>query len=389
MDQQQQAQLIAYIQQQLQRGDSEDTIRATLQQYKWNDEVISNMLAEAKSTMPVDTPSQLQQATATELASNTNPEAPLTSSEEMTDNQQSQPVTEPEADAVTVNAQAQNAATAPAQIVDSGKYGVFQSVGEFFNTVKRAPKTFIIAVVIGYGVGLALLAVFALILMGLVIGGIVRSGGISSYMTYLPLLIVGFLLMNVVATASSAFNISITSLALMDVAEGRLRPIGQVLRSALQQLLRVIVSYIVFWIVIFGPLLIVAVVGMIVTITGLANGVGAILLYLLGIASLAWGLIAALRYPLIPYIALFDPGVRYGQLPRRSFQLMKSGGQWFIFKGILLIMAVTIILSIITESLLGETAIGTILSSVIFAAISVIANGVMVMLYRRRRMIVG
>ncbi len=262
------------------------------------------------------------------------------------------------------------------------KYRIFQSVNDMMGAVKRNLVTFGVTVLVSYILsGVALLLVLyaaAHLLLG-------QFGLLfASFGKILTVLIVGLIIYTLLYAFVYAFTVSCIAYSLSDEKYG----IGTTFKMALRSTLRVVkvstwVAVVAYWpiaIAIFLPLLIMS--SSTSAVEGLATGLLAVVVIL---AAFIWSIIALLRYSLAPYVALFEPEVPVRQTLKRSEQLLKKGGQWFVIKGVLLILAIFIFLGFVTGSNLRqlENPNDNIISA-IFIVLFILVEGAMVMLYLNR-----
>jgi hypothetical protein len=262
----------------------------------------------------------------------------------------------------------------------SPKYGIFQSLQHMLGAAKTNPVAFTITLVVSYVLsGLVLwLTFFAMASLLLGQFGLL----FASFGRIITVLVVGLIVYTLLYALVYAFTVGCLAYSLSPEKNSA----GTALKRALRATPRVVkvnawVAIIAYWPIAaaaFLPLLLLA-----GPRTG--NTPIALLTLILVIAALIWAIIAHLRYALAPYIALFEPDAPVKQTLKRSQELLKHGGQWFIFKGFLLLLAIFIFLSVVTKSSLREldnTDNWTINS--IFILLSILIESAMVMLYFNR-----
>ncbi len=124
---------------------------------------------------------------------------------------------------------------------------------------------------------------------------------------------------------------------------------------------------------------------LLLTGSGSANSPIAVLSPIFILVAMVWALIAHLRYALAPYVALFEPEVPIKQTLKRSQLLLKKGGQWFVFKGVLLLLVLFILIAVATGSNLRQLeSSNDITLNILFITLSVLIEGALVMLYLNR-----
>ncbi len=262
----------------------------------------------------------------------------------------------------------------------SQKYGIFQSLQEMLGAVRGNPVTFIVALVVSYvAAGVALTLTF-LAMASLLLGhfGLL----FASFAKIITVLVVGLGIYTLLYALVYAFTVSSMAFSL----EGTRNGPKSVLKRALLITPRIVkvnawVAIIAYWpiaVAVFLPLLF---------LSGSRPGDAslALLTLLLVIGAVIWAIIAHLRYALAPYVALFETDVPVKQTLQRSQELLKNGGQWFIFKGFLLLLGVFILLAIITKSNVNQLEnTDSLAINIILVVLSILIEGAMVMLYFNR-----
>lgn len=264
------------------------------------------------------------------------------------------------------------------------KYGVIQSLRDFSNAVKRKPATFIGSVATAYILSILAAALFVAVLAGSLMAG--NAMGPSAMLFASPgqtilLLIVSLLLYTVLFALAYAFILSCTALPLSSSVDS----IGGTLKKALSVTVRVAKVNVLVVIFAYWPFLLVA--SLPLVLFSVNTGSPAILgiVPLLMIAALIWAIIVHLRLALAPYIAIFEPEVPVRQTLQKSSTILKKGGQWFIVKGFLLVLAIIILLGAATGSNLRELQnSGSIFVNVVLLVVSILVVGAMTMLYFNR-----
>ncbi len=262
------------------------------------------------------------------------------------------------------------------------KYGIFQSLQHVMGAVKRNPVTFGVTLLVSYVLSGIALVLTVLAATSLLLG---QFGLLfASFGNILTVLIASLIIYTLLYALVYAFTVSCIAYSLSDEKYG----IGTTLKKALKSTVRVVKVNAWVVIVAYWPIVIAAFLPLLLVSGGDSRGGNASLALLtpvLIIAALIWALIAQLRYALAPYVALFEPEVPVMQTLKRSEQLLKKGGQWFVFKGVLIILAIFIFLAVVTGSNLRqlENSNDNIIN-VIFIILSILIEGAMVMLYLNR-----
>lgn len=152
-------------------------------------------------------------------------------------------------------------------------------------------------------------------------------------------------------------------------------------------------SYICVVLVAIAPYIILGAIGLAVVLSwndsysGNANF--NILLIIASFGAVAWSIVALLRYALAPFVALFEPDIPVTGTLARSRQLLVHGGQWFLFKLVLLFIALSVIVSFMSGSLATSSEdslpiVTTVIDTILNVTLGALAIGTLTMLYRNR-----
>jgi len=101
-----------------------------------------------------------------------------------------------------------------------------------------------------------------------------------------------------------------------------------------------------------------------------------------------WVLYAATRLAILPLVALFESDLPILRTVKRTSTLMKGYGQIFFVQLIVLFLLVNIAVSILLTSIFSE-GFANLLSALVSLAMGLIMSGIMVLLYRNRRDVIG
>lgn len=289
----------------------------------------------------------------------------------------------------------QQPAQQPQPLIDPPKYRVFQAIFDAIGAIKANVLQVILSIVIGYGLAAACIVIFVALTAGSAIIGIplwLYSQSPTSMLIISAVIFVGTF---VITSALGTLIISMTSLAIYAGAERRRQPFGEIFKHAVRSIWRVTLANLLFGIVVVGPLLASSLIMLVfffaMSRSGSNGNMFAILSPLTALAATVWMVIALLRYPLASIVVLFEPQLPVRHSLRRSYHLLRNGGQWFIFKGFLLAVFIMLIVAIISGSAdLDElqSSDNTVVN-VVMAILSIIMTGVLVLLYRNRRAIKG
>lgn len=269
-------------------------------------------------------------------------------------------------------------ANAPVSITK--KYTIFRSFYDMLAAVKKNPVTFGVTLVTAYAASTAVLSLTLYAMAKLALG---QSGLLfASLPRIITGLVIGLLIYTLLYALVYAFTLSSMAFSLRDEKNS----IKTVFKKALSVAPRVVKTNALVAIVAYWPLAVLAFLPLLLfSMAGLNNPALALVFPVVVIAALIWALIANLRFALAPFVAMFEPKIPLKQTLKRSEELLKNGGQWFIFKGVLLLLAVLILLAIATKSSLNQLEQSSdIAVNILFIALSILAEGALIMLYFNR-----
>lgn len=363
-------QLVSYVSDHLRQGFSEEIIRQTLHQHGWDAVTVSNVFASLAPPAP-----QASWAPRPPVL----PEQPHQQMHQQPT--QSQPATVNEA----LQQPQQNIASTS---VTPSKYRLFRAIADTFRAIRRNPAAFVLSIVGSYVLVVGVIVLIALLTVTMVMT-IINLDSQSGRTIFITLTIIGYVLLNSVL---QALLLAVPSLALYDGAEERKSRFGTLFKTGIKRMWRVAVASALLWLVAVVPILIAIVLSFIFVFSAGSSSstISLFLTPILSIVSVVVMIILLLRFSLAPYVALFEPEIPIRKTLSRSKQLLLKGGQWFLLKGVFLILGLLLILSAST-GLSAEELKNTsnIIVNVVAFLISIIANGVVVMLYRNRRTVKG
>lgn len=262
------------------------------------------------------------------------------------------------------------------------KYEIFQALQHMMGAVRRNPVTFGVTLLISFVLSGVALFLTVLAATSLLLGELGLL--FASFSKISIVLIASLIIYTLLYALVYAFTVSCVAYSLSEEKYG----IGTVLKKTLKSIVRVVkvnawVAIIAYWPIAITAFLLLFLLGVGGSRGG--NSSLALLTPILIIAALIWALIAQLRYALAPCVALFEPEVPVRQTLKRSEELLKKGGQWFVFKGLLIIMAIYIFLEVVTGSNLRQLENSNDNNiTAIFIVISILIEGALVMLYFNR-----
>ena len=351
-------QLVDYIKDHLARGVPEANIRQVLLQYNWNADLVEQAFQQARTPAqplaPVP-PQPTYQQPAVQPAYQA----------------QTYPVSQPLAQsAVAAQLLAAVQPTAPSN------YGVFRAISDTFKAIVKNFWALLLSAIVGSAL------LFGLILIPTILLGLTGAThrGVSSLIAIIIIVIVA-------EVVGEGFLISTASLAVYAGSEGRKISVSQLMSQGLRLAGRAMLATFTLSLVIIGPSILVGLLLLLITLmTGLHGSSILLLGVILWLGTFVWSLIAAFRFALVPFVAVVEPRLPILKTLKRSHNLLSNGGQFFLFKGFLLFAATLMILAAVAGQNLQSTNTGY---GVIVILLSLFANGVLVVLYRNRRLVKG
>lgn len=333
-------QIVEYIQTHLNNGHSADSIRQILLHYGWPSDQVDAAFAAVDAAATVNHqvyPEPIQSSYSTAAQPTT---------------------TYPQTNAPT-------------------KYKVFRAIKDAFEAIEANPQTFVITTVAGYAVAFVLLLIKNKIQGSLSLS---MYGSSFFFLLFLIVLAIWNALTNVV-------TYSFASMAIADGAQNKKSSISEVFQYVAPLIPRLVLTSLLYTIVVLWPIGLIIFSSFFLLSAGMASMV---IVPIILVASMVWILIAMLRLALVEYVALFEPELPLHSVFKRSSYLLRKGGQWFIVKGLLLLLAFAIVISLITGMNIQTvtTTTNTVLVVIIMLA-DVVINSVMVMLYQNRVQVRG
>lgn len=264
------------------------------------------------------------------------------------------------------------------------KYKVFQSIKEVMSSIKKNPVTTLLPIGLGIIISIvfSFITVFALALVGtnaaMILNDVVVVVAVAFGISVVQLI--------VLTTLTNAY-----ALALRDSYDGEQKAASTYLKDGFKLLWRAFLATMLYTLAVLGGVLVLLVPAFIATRFDSLPTIVTILFYVLGIASIAWIIVAMLRFALSVQVAIFEPHTPIAKVLSRSNHLMTGGGQWFIVKASLLLIATYILIAVVTGNGMGGSGssvngqgelnvAGTLLTSLLTPFV----YGVSTMLYRNR-----
>ncbi len=382
-------QLVGYIHQELQRGVESGHLDQTLLSAGWDPAIVSRAMEQLGITV-IHPPAPLPPQPAAPAQYDTQPQQTAQAL------QVEQPVQQlPQYPQQTAPAEHYNELppadheTNPQNLPQ--KYRVWPAIFETLKAAKHNAACF--AAALGISMAAIIASAYASFLLAVSVVLTAFSfgeGGTGSASSAITLIIGIYIASFIVSAVVGAIMLNTTALALYAGAEGHKTPVGRTLAHAFKAIPRVIAAIILTGLVIIGPLLVSTLLSFGIAVSGRDSGLTGLSI-LLSIAGAVWAIVAMFRFTLTPYVALFEPHVPILKTLHRSQHLLLKGGQWFVFKGYLLLVLMTVILMLAS----GASSVeefensGSVLAGILSLLLLVIANGVLALLYRNRRAIRG
>jgi hypothetical protein len=323
--------LVTYIKQHISQGIAEDNIRHVLLQYHWDAESVEQAFSAAKAMPPAPLP---------------------------------------------IHAAPQ-------------KYKVFRAIGDTFRAIRKNPITFLLSAVLSCTIAVVSLILVSTIMDKALYGDL--SPLFASTSKQLTVLLGSLVVYTLWYGLSSAFVLAATSQALYEGSEGRRSSIRTTLSQSFARLGRVVTANILLSLIVFWPAAIIISLPVILTFSGSAGvTLSLVLLPICMLIALVWACLTLVKFAVAPYVALFEPRVSITRTLGRSAQLLSKGGQWFLVKGFLLTLLITLVIAAATGQTPQDLSNSSnAVSSILLTALSILVNGAMVMLYRNRKIVRG
>jgi hypothetical protein len=261
------------------------------------------------------------------------------------------------------------------------KYRVFDAISDSIKAIRENPLTFLTTVIISYAIAIATVVGAVAALIAVWFGGNILSGRSPAF----PVIILGIIIVVILFAAASAFLEACIALAIAN-KQNRLS-IKEVLSTSIKATPRVTGANALMTLLIWGPLLFMFVPLLITSLSSSSPG-KIVLTSLLFLIFAVWAIIASLRYALMPYVVLFEPSTNITEAMGRSKLLLQKGGQWFLIKGVLLIILIYAVISLITGMTRNEIeSTDNAVVNLILILMNILAITCLTMLYLNRKQV--
>lgn len=263
-------------------------------------------------------------------------------------------------------------------------YGIIDSLKDLYRATKSNPLSVLVIVVLTYITSAAIM-----MLIGLLVA--------------IPLLVsIMYGSFNIAALAVSSFvalavfyffYVLAMSLMLSGVAHSlspkRPNPLLTI-KKTFASLPRTTIYFLTLWLVALAPFAAMYVITLAASsIFSSAPSAVNLLLFLIPLLSLAaiiWVYIALIRFAMVPLIAILNPKIKLKQSFAKSRQLLANGGQWFIFKGALILFGIAVAIILLTDPKYDNTLPEAVVYVAIFVLLILmfLAQGCLTMLYLKK-----
>ncbi|MGO3701976.1 MAG: hypothetical protein ACTJG2_02185 [Candidatus Saccharimonadales bacterium] len=333
--------LTRYIRTLLEKGTSEDVIRQKLIDRDWKPTLIDEAITAARQ--PADSPS--------------------------TDD------TQP---------------TAPSLSDLPQKYTLFGALSDVCAAVKYNAAAFAGSVVCSYVIAIIGLVLASMLFVGLLYGSLRAvptfdsvAMGAFGFGQFILGAIAVYALWSALAGALLTATIA---LSLRDGMKQQKSSLGAVLSTSFARLGRVVLANILFGAITFLPLFAISFLPLLFVLGNQTSGSAIYAIVpILMLASVVWMYFSFVRFALVPYVAVFEPKTPILSTLNRSKQLLANGGQWFIVKGVLLLLLVLIVVGVLTTpDPYANSTLGNIVSFIFAIIIPIFSCGALVAFYHHR-----
>lgn len=261
------------------------------------------------------------------------------------------------------------------------EYGIINSFQDLFKAVKKNPLTFTLSVIASYVIGIIIIIITLASLVALLAAGFGFSG--FSGTNILLSVFVGI----VIYSLGLAFVYGFTTSCIAFSLSGNKNNLRTTLKKALIVVPRVVATNSLVLVVIYAPIIILG----LISLGSLFNrslGTSSsnpffVVVPLLLFPAIIWMIIASIRYALAPFVAIFEPDVSVKNTLERSRELLKNGGNLFVIKGALLVLAFIIVLSLTTggSSYKELEDSDNLFVNLLLIVATIVVEGILVMLY--------
>ncbi|MCW1908693.1 MAG: hypothetical protein KIH63_005110 [Candidatus Saccharibacteria bacterium] len=256
------------------------------------------------------------------------------------------------------------------------KYRVFRAVIDTFKALRHNWQAFIVTTIASY-----------LLFIGLIVLTIPLAYGLMSAMGVFGLIVV-LIIFSALGVYGSGIVLVVQAQTLFDGIHHQKSAILKTIKQSFVKLPRVALACLLMGLAVYGPLILLLILGL---LFALRSSSASMMLTVFSLGGAVWAIIGLLRFSLAPFVAFFEPELPIKRTLNRSYQLLKGGGQWFIIKGVFLLLALMIIISamagIENSDQLQDSDNPVV--NITLAILSIIASGSMVMLYVNRRQVKG
>lgn len=347
--------LIHYISAHRQHGSGDDKIRSELLGVGWPEHMINQAFAVLDA----------QQATAqgfdshdVAIGSSHSPQ-PLTQSTSVDAQMQNVPHNSDVIDQTTRNApsqQQQSPAISNSETVPQ-KYTIHAALADVWRGFKS-----------GWKLSLSTIFIVLLVAMAAIVIPVFSISLVSSFLmgrhqlTTGNSLIISIIVLPLAMLVMAAMNSALLSAVVLTIRDGlnqTATKLSDRLKEIQSRIIPLIGASAILYLITVGPLFLLLISLIIISIGLLASGDASSSIALLipvfmvvaGLACLVWMIIAVLRYGLVPVIVLLEPELGVWGSFKRSRFLLVHGGQWFICKGLLVLFVIEILLSALSGGL--------------------------------------
>lgn len=271
------------------------------------------------------------------------------------------------------------------------KYRVFAAMNATWRALRTSLGRVLILLVLGV-VAIAVSQVLVSLVGGYVVFHNWQDFSLVHLLVSLLLLLLLFLIFSALA---SAFMQAVVAGATDDGFEGRRVVVSATLRRAAATMIRLMLTNTLVVVFVGWPVLVALVVPYIVLWREVNYGLeGTLTLFILvGLAlwafAIVWLLVFGLRFALAGMVSFFEPNVPIRKTLKRSSYLLRKGGRWFLFKMYLMFALVFIVLYLVLGLWNHPQTWQIIAFELAIAVLSVFVNAVFVALYRNRRAVKG
>lgn len=191
-------------------------------------------------------------------------------------------------------------------------------------------------------------------------------------------IVITLILLLVFYTIATSFFVATSAIVLRDGLHKRKTIVRQLLLSGIKASPRIAWLSFISGLIAFMPFFVLMILSAILSAS--TNSIGVVIGVLLAsVIGFIWFLVVSLRLAIVQQVAVFEPTLSTKQTLKRSNYLLRVGGQWFIVKGVVLLLIISIIINFLDEHNASE-----LLTGLLTITVNILSIASLTMLYLNR-----